>query len=258
MSDLFLIVLRAFCIHSSLPKDVGPRALFRGQQQFQVRGVLYQVDVHVHMPLPDHRMIHHTIQVGIVEEGNVYSALFTTQLGGLFGCLMPMITGGNVVVTWRSGREFSALYALVNARSEFPSHVGEFLCTVDIDGYTTKVVYVPYDGLLQLLPPHLVVAMPGPVIAYDHPYVADVPLGELPDLTIHCKILPLGGVVVHGITFRTAPVCSVDVASVSAGRILSMSTVWQYTPRGVIKSDVVPPLTYIMWGMDMASGYECR
>lgn len=210
------------------------------------------------MPSLDNQMLHYTIQVGIEEGCNVHSAVFTTQLGGLFGFVMPLITGGHVVVVWRSGREFSALCAIINLHSEFPSHVGHPMSTMEVGGIIMSVVYVPYSDMLLLLPPHLIVKMPEPTIAYDHHYVVDVSPSGLPDFTIHCRILPIDGVTIHGVTFKSSPVIQTNVASQLHGGKMFMPNVWQYTPRGVQISGVMSPPTSIMWGMDMAPGRECQ
>lgn len=246
------------CMHGPLPDDVGPRTRYSGRQQFVVCGVPYAINVQVYLPMLCNQMFHCSISVGSEDEGVVHPAVFTTQLGGVFGYVMPVITGGHVVVVWRSGREFCALRALVSMHSEFPPLMGQHLFTMYVGDVAMNVVCVTYNDMLLLLPPHLTVEMPTPTIVYDHVYSVDLPQSGLPDITVHCRVLSDGDMVIHGVTFALTSQKGLDVVGIIEDRGVVNFRTWQYTPRGVQIIGVISPPSHIMWGVDMVPVSNCR
>lgn len=213
-----------------------------GSYDMFIRGVHYIIGAQVYVGATNVEFRQITLSVRRVVETLLFSPVFSTKFGGVYGYVLPLETGEEVVVMWRSAREFCALHAIVRQRGIIPIRVVKCVGQLAVGEVDLRVVCVSHS---ELLPSSSEAVMPAPMLSYSHNCtisgVEDGPLATI----IHCKILLNGDLVLHGVTF-----CPQFGSESSATDVDTSRGFRRYTPRGVQSNGLLCPSCMISWGME--------
>lgn len=204
----------------------------------------YVLELRVLDPIISGRFINCVLIIRNVNESSTYASVFSTQLGGIFGYVVPMISSGAVIIRWSSVKEYCALRGVIESKSMVPSHFLERVTSVFMADGPMDLVRLNCDNLRELVVPG--VEMTTPDVLKTHSYSFDVCCDDIlpaaAKLTIHYKILYNGDVVLHTVIIKNEVPSSTTPC---AG-----PQFWQYTPRQMACVDEFLNIVDIDWGVE--------
>lgn len=171
------------------------------------------------------------------------TSVLSTMHGGMFGCVMTLDTGKDVVVLWRSARELRTLCTLMKTQVRIPVHMSRCVCTMVVGGVTLMAIKVFYEQLSSLIPNGCPITMPhlSPSVRVE----IDVGLSSL--LTVRYKLTDGGRPILHDVVFDFPH--SHEMYSEGSYRC---------NPRGLEQDNVTYLNDSIVWGCEERDQQFCE
>lgn len=177
-----------------------------------------------------------SIAVDICRSGGAsYHPSFTTSHHGLFGFITRAITGEAIMVVWATPRELYMLLYVVRSGENLPSHLLECIGVLPCKGDRITIVRIRSGDMTLVLPPGDYEAGISGRISYSFDCVLQDPGGlDCFHLSLQCKVMHGGGLVLHGVTVRSV------TSSASSGEG-AVSNVLHFSPRHMLREMPIIP-----------------
>lgn len=231
-----------YCIHGY---DTGAKAQVPyaiQEQDMCLAGVRYRVVIQLSSHQSDGTP---SIAVDICRSGGAsYHPSFTTSHHGLFGLITKAMTGEAIMVVWATPRELYMLLYVVRSGEKLPSHLLECVGVLPCKGDRITIVRIRSSDMKLVLPPGDYEAGISGRMSHSFNCVLQDPggLGHY-NLSLQCKVMYGGGLVLHGVTVR-----SIKSSAPFGGGVVPI--VMHFTPRlmlremPMIPEDGPPPIIW--------------
>lgn len=231
-----------YCIHGYDTGIKGQVPHVIQEQDMCLAGVRYRVVIQLSSYQSDGTP---SIAVDICRSGRaLYHPSFTTSHHGLFGFITRAITGEAIMVVWATPRELYMLLYVVRSGEKLPSHLLECIGVLPCKGDRITIVRIRSVDMTLVLPPGDYEAGISGRISYSHDCVLQDPGGQRRfHLSLQCKVMHGGGLVLHGVTVRSV----MSSAPFGEGAVPS---VMHFTPRHMLREmpmipeDGPPPIIW--------------